>query len=59
MGRGDINLRVDEFLTNTRVPVCEAVECIYHSDDGYTCKLKEIYIERNGECLMYERRGAK
>ena len=45
-----VAVTVDKFLTNTRVINCLDVNCKHHEPDAYNCKLKEITLNKEGEC---------
>lgn len=64
MARSDIKIKVDKFLTATRLSECMNVDCRFNmahidkpfkADAGCNCKLKKIEINEKGQCQLFER----
>jgi len=47
----EINLSVDPFITNTRIKVCFAENCI--NNINRQCRYKEVKIRDDGSCGSY------
>lgn len=61
MANPNLTVSVDEYLKDTRVRTCRNEDCKFnmiHGDDLYersfNCKLKAIYIGRDGQCGCFE-----
>ena len=52
MAIGDIEIKVDRFLTDTRVVVCMNRNCIHMQKDAFLCQFKEIELNENGMCSL-------
>jgi hypothetical protein len=55
-----LKLRVDSFLTNTRIKLCPASRCLNHEASKsfgqgweYQCALKEVELGNDGQCIYY------
>ena len=51
MENTNINVSIDPFITNTRVRVCFASQCVNNVDKQ--CRYKEIKIRDDGTCGSY------
>ena len=43
-----LNMKVDGFFTDTRIPLCMAEHCVYNRDGK--CGIKEIVLDGDGVC---------
>jgi len=51
---GDMDIKVDPFLTDTRLLECKMINCKFYSEDSYNCNLKRITLDKDGVCLNRE-----
>ncbi|MCP4651562.1 MAG: hypothetical protein GY853_15980 [PVC group bacterium] len=52
MAKGNIDIKIDPFLTNTRMVECKNHICKFYC--GGNCHFKKIRITVNGECKQAE-----
>lgn len=50
----DIKIKIDDFLTKTRVKACLNLHCKYLDSNTGVCEFKEIVINTDGLCANYE-----
>ncbi len=61
MAKPDMTIKVDEFLTNTRIPFCAARICKFNGmqlrgppGKEFQCNLKQVDLDATGQCKSYE-----
>ena len=53
-----IDIKPDEFFTQTRVRLCPVADCKFNliNIDKAECNLKMIELDENGQCVQFEER---
>ena len=49
-----ITIRAENWIKDTRIRYCGAYSCRHRKDDSFDCNLKEISIDNEGKCELFE-----
>lgn len=53
--KNDIIIKVDAFLTNTRILRCLNRSCRFADRQELACVLKNVVLDKDGKCGNYEK----